>query len=1108
MLLAVYLLIDLVAVAMEFLVARHVVPVVIRIPGGEISSIVTSVPGVAITAQTGALAVITLSLALVALVSQRDDATGDIQIYYHHSLAYEIASSCLALVIVLTVQAAWPLHVAAHALWDLPEDGATKFVLTIMHVVWLVLNVAAVGHFIVVTFNFVQRPSRERMRQQYVVDTLLGPDVRRRLRAQLYPVTVAAMVGSPDAVHERVTVGVVPFFGRDNGTDEVVTRLPASTTLSDIWLPLLEWAIRSWSRRANGAEPVSEPSGRLAAVVPALRLPVGFDQSVGGEVSICQRRGPVAMNRLERLAVLVAFRFTMVRSAQNRPLLNQLFEEQIERSLDRLRRRASMGFEAELEELLRFHAFLLAAGTSDEALFTGMNLAELSGSSWHTPHAQWTSQYRRIFDGAVDLIDVDDRFLASVAQVIPTLLIERGGVTLTDGVVADVLRLGPMLMHSVEDWVARRTSYSSEADGGGFVRMPLGGADRRSLSRALPPIVGAWESVMESWAGQLRRDRATIPSARWNELRAAWPRMAEHLSRTAYCLAVSVWHDDEEGAGLFRAALANWGVRVRSTLPGFGDVRVSRLLTPELLTMEWDTVIGVVEPMTFPGMPTPDPDGIFARLLAGVHRDVVLMTAELLLFWTSSGRNASNLPPRIARGLLDRENLDGNGGAPTPRRHLARNVFDLLRLHLGGDRGERDGHGNWLDDVLRRMEMVTEGPMVPGRTYLPKTLVRRHDLFAIAAALIATSPTAGSGITGGMEELASAVEPLPDGDRLLRDVARRLQSWLDLLQQPSEIMERASVLLGSGPVGGLEIAVSQLTEGIRKLAELRTRRVLAAPISDRRLDALRETAEKALTGGEGDFELFRPPVRRIGNLSCAAEARTYSIEKFERGNLTELELAERFRDEFIGQALSTALRKDVLRSFAMRQRIERQTDVWLTDPAFWHLIETVRAKLGGTATLLVDHSDAGLLLRNAFMPTGTLAGHRQTFLDASDERPSAYRSTIDGVNVMGGRVGAGKALLFSGDALRGIAFEPDSDGRLVEIDFRPEGPTEPTGMLDFRIKLAIEWSNDPIFELLYRHEAPSVETTVEPAEAQPGFVSQWLLNLFGVRGKGKVRKAR
>ena len=70
------------------------------------------------------------------------------------------------------------------------------------------------------------------------------------------------------------------------------------------------------------------------------------------------------------------------------PTLAQLIEEQVERVLERLRRRASMGFEAELDELLRFHRFLLAAGSSEHEAFAGVNLVEVSGTAWLTPHAE------------------------------------------------------------------------------------------------------------------------------------------------------------------------------------------------------------------------------------------------------------------------------------------------------------------------------------------------------------------------------------------------------------------------------------------------------------------------------------------------------------------------------------------------------------------------------------------------------------------------------------------------------------------------------------------------------------------------------------------------
>lgn len=314
LLLLLYLLVDLAAVAVEALVGRGLVPTLIRIPRDEATLVVASAPGVLITAQTGALAVITLALALVTLVAQRDEASGDIQIYYHHSMAFEIAASCLASAAIVSMQSVWPLQVVAHALLLSPENVATKFGLTLLHVAWLALNLGAVAHFVVVTLQFVQRPSRERMRRQYVVRELLAADVRRRLREPLFAAALEGMLPDTGARRtDRATVGTLPFFGRDRGERDVVRSLREPARLEDVWLPPLRWAVRSWARRSSSAAAVPDPPRRSEPDRPALRLPIGLDEVAHGEAVLCLRRGGVPMNWWERLLIRTAMRFSAVR---------------------------------------------------------------------------------------------------------------------------------------------------------------------------------------------------------------------------------------------------------------------------------------------------------------------------------------------------------------------------------------------------------------------------------------------------------------------------------------------------------------------------------------------------------------------------------------------------------------------------------------------------------------------------------------------------------------------------------------------------------------------------------------------------------------------------
>lgn len=772
------------------------------------------------------------------------------------------------------------------------------------------------------------------------------------------------------------------------------------------------------------------------------------------------------------------------------PSLSQLFEEQVERVLERLRRRASMGFDAELGELLRFHRFLLAAGTSQDAAFAGVNLVEVSGTAWFTPHDEWTSQYRRIFDAAVELIDVDEQFLASVAQVIPSLLSGDDGVALTHGIVEDVLRLGPMLMHSVEEWVARRVRYEAETGAAMPARLPLGGTERRALARALPPIVGAWESVV-SGSGLEALGRVTVdPAVRWDALRAAWPRMRGHLSRTAYCLAVAVWHGDEEGAALFRAALARWPVGVLQQLSGIAEARFPRLLMPDLLDVSWDEALRRFEPLALPSMPPPDPDALFAKLIQGAKRDMVLLTAQLLTFWTASGRSVSDLGPRTARKLLDRDGPDQKGGAPPPQRGLARMAYDLLRIHAAGERHRNGSYGFVLDEALRRMEMATEGPRVPGRTYLPETLHDRGGLAQIEAAMLATCPIGAGDLSAGLSELAHAAEILPGGDRLLRDVVRRMDGWLASLDRPSADVRRAADLIGGWRPDDAVASASRLREGRQAIEKVRSARLQATPIDHTRIEALRDSAEAALRAGGFDLVLFHADVAAVAGAAGTGPALAFGMPGFAKGNLTQPALADPVNglDDVVNGLASTAVADRVYGEFLSRPRTRGPSTNWLSDPGFWRTVAGLAPSVGPLPSLVVDHRDLKLIPFTAFLPDGALAAFNQTFDQDARRRFGGYRSTIDTVNVFAARLEPGIALMFSGGALKGVSFQPTVDERLVYVAFRQDAPHDEVGRLEYEVGMTVDWSEDPVIEFKCppRH-GPS---PAAPADA-PGRLAAW-----------------
>src|SRR5262245_36472453 len=86
------------------------------------------------------------------------------------------------------------------------------------------------------------------------------------------------------------------------------------------------------------------------------------------------------------------------------PTPDQILEELADKAAVHIDRIAPVAFDAALEELTRYHRFLLsvhASRTTDDKPF---NYAAVPGEASRAPHNEWISQYRGLFERAANRI--------------------------------------------------------------------------------------------------------------------------------------------------------------------------------------------------------------------------------------------------------------------------------------------------------------------------------------------------------------------------------------------------------------------------------------------------------------------------------------------------------------------------------------------------------------------------------------------------------------------------------------------------------------------------------------------------------------------------------
>lgn len=286
-------------------------------PATDIKALILNVSSYLLGAQIGVLGVISLSLALVTLIAQREGSSTDVQVYYHESFSFELVASCVALAAILCAQLLWPMQFLLHRVGLGTNLQIFKLGLLGLHLAWLLVNLGAVAYFIATTFRFVQQSAREMLRERYTANVVLPRDLTHRLREQLYGLARELLGGGDD--EDRACPSVA--FGFDYGdprTVEVETTFKGPAVLHDVRMTWVRWALRRWSARCVRVAAHQSASGKrgLGHQGPLIWFTPHIDQPIRGKVAWCRRRGGVPLTRVEQFVLWRAFHFRSSRDEE------------------------------------------------------------------------------------------------------------------------------------------------------------------------------------------------------------------------------------------------------------------------------------------------------------------------------------------------------------------------------------------------------------------------------------------------------------------------------------------------------------------------------------------------------------------------------------------------------------------------------------------------------------------------------------------------------------------------------------------------------------------------------------------------------------------------
>ena len=251
-----------------------------------------------------------IAVGLVTLIVQREQASStvsDIQVYYSEALAYRVGASGIALSIVLAAQILWPAHYAVHRLGYGTPSEFSKVILTVVHLLWLLINFSALWHFLLTSLSFMRPAERALLRRRFAASVSIPDDLSERLTKYLYAIGGQSILGqvSTSDIDDGQPSCLFGLNLGEGGEIEVAAPAISKKILVDVWMSPLGWAIRNWVKRCRkqGADDLQGNFGPTLVFLPDWRRPMPDDGI------ICRRNHGVPLNATERFLIRHSFRF-------------------------------------------------------------------------------------------------------------------------------------------------------------------------------------------------------------------------------------------------------------------------------------------------------------------------------------------------------------------------------------------------------------------------------------------------------------------------------------------------------------------------------------------------------------------------------------------------------------------------------------------------------------------------------------------------------------------------------------------------------------------------------------------------------------------------------
>jgi hypothetical protein len=1068
------------AVFVEWAISRYILCRLPKYSDAFESGFLKDLGSYLIAGQIGVLAIVSVAVAVVTLLSERTDGASvntDIRLYYVESYSYELAISGVALLLILTFQMFWPLQHILNAIGRACGDDWFKLTLSAIHALWFGVNLLLFLQFITTTLRFVEPSTREALREGYSANEVIPRDAKARLLRSLFFNAPAHLFGG-----EALKQGPAIAFGygsslNEGARAELMTTFRAPARLVDVRLRPLRWALARWQQRVR-QQPQRGARFGQSFWDSYLTITPNFDDVLDGQCNLVLRRGDVALSGLEKWVIRRCFRFAPVSSrTDDMPTPDNFLEQLVDKLVRQIEQTAATGFRAALDEVIRYHRFILATQNTKDEAGNAFNFAEIGGYV-SRPDAEWVRQYRRAFVAAVDRIGTDTSFIDRLSTL-AARLIPDDGLHFSQRVIQTLLELGIHEVVSLEDWVTRRSVIGPAVEPG--TSPALAGSDKRAYEDVLRGFVGGWETLSQVLISSLSLERHpsnTGADAQWKVFTKGFPVLQAHLHCAAYFLAAAVWNNDALGADRFRDLLLRWLQPFYANLQASYMFGNTLLLTPELTTKDWPTVHSEVVARMLYRQEAALPGPVSGLLLWELHCDVVCVSGLVALHWYASGQQPSNTAAEVAILTLRRQKRAGDGSDLTQitPKSVFRLVFDFLIRYALNPRFAEGSYSADIDGLVRRLTNLASPRVVSGRIYGGYGIDGVETLRPVLLATLAANlPTQGDdGANNVIDDLEK--DSLFAADDSVRNFIWTMRQMIQALDhaQESEVYVKAAKTFS----GDLDLTAAtarlrlELTGVVKAFEALRAERLRNAPLDESRMSLVRrKMTEEVLARGPSITCFTGFHVRRDNSATIPVSEVEFGV--MDRGAFTQPYMSAFSFGDLPGHfvnALRSGLSNFLWREFQRHPKRVVSVDISESNDAFWRQAISEAAGVGPDPVVLVPIAGIGEEVTNALIMTKMLA-EMNVSRDAAMPTGggTGYLGTVGGVAVYGAQIPASTAFLCSGSLVRTISYGV-VHGRDDVADFSFVDSVDPEKS-QVRLKFAqrIEWASEAFVEFTIDH---------------------------------------